>query len=54
MHDESNVPAMQLQLNYTTKTYDEGKSAATYADGKKDISQIMLQLKWRFASTIAN
>jgi hypothetical protein len=54
MHDESNVPAMQLQLNYTTKTYDEGKSAAAYADGKKDISQIMLQLKWRFASTIAN
>lgn len=54
MHDEANVPAMQLQLNYTTKKYDEDKSAAAYADGKKDISQIMLQLKWRFAGTIAN
>lgn len=52
LHDDSANPAMQLQLNYTTKSYDEDESAAAYADGKKDSSQIMMQLKWRFANTI--
>ncbi len=52
LHDESAVPAMQLQLNYTTKAYDEDKSHSDFADGKKDTSQINLQLKWRFANTI--
>lgn len=54
LHDEKNVPAMQLQLNYTMKKYDEDKSAAAYADGAKDSNQLMLQLKWRFAGTISN
>lgn len=52
LHDESAVPAMQLQLNYTTKAYVEDKSHSDFADGKKDTSQINLQLKWRFANTI--
>ncbi len=52
LHDESAVPAMQLQLNYTTKAYDEDKSHSDFSDGKKDTSQINLQLKWRFANTI--
>ncbi len=52
LHDESAVPAMQLQLNYTTKSYDEGSSHSDFADGKKDTSQINLQLKWRFANTL--
>lgn len=52
--DASAVPAMQLQLNYTDKKYDEGKSAPTYADGKGDSNQVMLQLKWKFSSLIAN
>ncbi|MDD2331241.1 MAG: hypothetical protein PHI68_01170 [Candidatus Cloacimonetes bacterium] len=52
LHDESFVPKMQLQLNYTTKQYDEKKSAASFADGVKDTSTLMLQLKWRFSSTI--
>ncbi|HRY84407.1 MAG TPA: hypothetical protein P5533_07215 [Candidatus Cloacimonadota bacterium] len=52
MHDESANPAMQLQLNYTTKSYDEAESAAAYSNGLKDSSQLMLQLKWRFANTI--
>lgn len=52
LHDDSAVPAMQLQLNYTTKSYDEAKSAASYANGKKDSDQVMLQLKWRFANTV--
>lgn len=52
LHDDSAVPAMQLQLNYTTKSYDEAKSAAAFANGKKDSDQLMLQLKWRFANTV--
>lgn len=52
LHDESAVPAMQLQLNYTTKSYDEGSSHSDFTDGKKDTSQINLQLKWRFANTL--
>ncbi len=52
LHDESAVPAMQLQLNYTTKSYDEDESHSEFAAGKKDSSQINLQLKWRFANTL--
>lgn len=52
MHDDSANPAMQLQFNYTTKTYDETKSAAVYANGLKDTSTFMLQFKWRFANTL--
>jgi hypothetical protein len=52
--DESNVPAMQLQLNYSMKKYNEDKSAASYANGAKDSNLLLLQLKWRFASTISN
>ncbi len=52
MPDETDNPAMQLQLNYTTKKYDEDKSHSDYADGKKDSSQINLQLKWKFANTL--
>jgi hypothetical protein len=52
--DASSVPAMQLQLNYTMKKYSEKDSAPSYADGVKDINQLMLQLKWRFSSTISN
>jgi len=54
LHDEAANPNMQLQLNYTTKKYDEAKSHSDFADGKKDTSQINLQLKWRFSSVIAN
>ena len=50
--DETDIPAMQLQLNYTDKKYDEDKSHSDYADGKKDSSQINLQLKWKFANTL--
>jgi hypothetical protein len=53
-HDAANVPAMQLQLNYTMKKYNEDDSAPAYADGAKDSNQLMLQLKWRFSSTISN
>lgn len=52
--DSSNTPQMTAQLNYTTKKYDEKKSHSDFADGKKDSSQIMLQLKWKFANTISN
>ncbi len=52
MHDDSANPAMQLQLNYTSKTYDEEKSAAAYANGLKDVGTLMLQFKWRFTNTI--
>ena len=52
LHDESFVPKMQLQLNYTTKAHDEDKSHSSYADGMKDTSTLMMQLKWRFSSTI--
>jgi len=52
MPDETDNPSMQLQLNYTTKKYDEDKSHSDYADGKKDSSQINLQLKWKFANTL--
>lgn len=52
MHDDSFVPAMQVQFNVTQKTYDEDNSAAGYANQKKDALQAMLQLKWRFSSKI--
>jgi hypothetical protein len=52
MHDDSFVPAMQVQFNVTQKNYDEDESAAGYANGKKDALTAMLQLKWRFSSTI--
>lgn len=52
--DSSNNPQLTLQLNYETKKYDEGKSASSFADGKKDSSQLMMQLKWKFANTISN
>jgi len=54
MHDESDNPAMQVQLNYTNKTYDEAESAPAYAHGLKDTDTLMLQFKWRFATTIKN
>ncbi len=54
LKDATDVAQMQLQLNYTDKKYDEGKSHADFADGKKDSSQLMLQLKWKFANTISN
>lgn len=52
MPDETDTPSMQLQLNYTDKKYDEDKSHSDYANGKKDSSQINLQLKWKFANTL--
>lgn len=52
MHNESAVPAMQLQMNYSNRTYDADESAASYANGLKDYAQLMLQLKWRFSNTI--
>jgi len=52
MHDESANPAMQLQLNYVYKYYDEEESSAQYANKLKDTSTLMLQLKWRFNNTI--
>ena len=52
MPDETDNPSMQLQLNYTTKKYDEDNSHSDYADGQKDSSQINLQLKWKFANTL--
>lgn len=50
--DSSNNPQMTLQLNYSNKKYDEDKSAASFADGKKDVKQIMMQLKWKFSNLI--
>ncbi|PKN72042.1 MAG: hypothetical protein CVU50_09165 [Candidatus Cloacimonetes bacterium HGW-Cloacimonetes-3] len=53
MHDISNVPQMQIQLNYTDKKYSADEVYyADYAKGYKDSSQIMMQLKWRFSNTI--
>jgi len=52
--DKTNTPQMTMQLNYETKKYDEDKSSASFADGKKDSSKLMLQLKWKFANTISN
>lgn len=52
LHDEKASPAMQLQLNYGSRRYDEDESSATYAGGLKDYDQLMLQLKWRFSNTI--
>lgn len=52
VHDASANPRMQLQLNLTNRTYDEDKSAASYANQMKDINQVMLQLKYRFSATI--
>ncbi len=52
LHNESAVPAMQLQLNYSNRTYDEAESDSAYANGLKDYDQLMLQLKWRFSNTI--
>jgi hypothetical protein len=54
MPDNTSTPQMTVQLNYETKKYDEDKSAAYFANGKKDSSQLMLQLKWKFANTISN
>jgi hypothetical protein len=54
LKDATDVPQMQLQLNYTDKKYDEGKSNAVFADGMRDTSQLMLQLKWKYANTISN
>lgn len=53
-HDERNVPAMQLQLNYTMKNHNEDESGTDFADGKKDTNNLWLQLKWRFSSAISN
>ena len=52
MHDASANPRMQLQLNYTNRTYDEDESAAGYANQMEDSNQVMLQLQYRFSSTI--
>jgi hypothetical protein len=52
MHNESAVPAIQLQLTYTNRAYDADESAAGYANGLKDYAQLILQLKWRFSNTI--
>lgn len=52
MHDENMSPKMNLQLNVTSKTYDEDNSAAAYMNGLKDVMQVMMQLKWRFANTL--
>ncbi len=52
LHNDSFVPALQVQLNVTQKTYDADNSAAAYANQKKDALQAMLQLKWRFSSKI--
>ena len=52
MADDSGSPALQAQLNYVRKDYDENASGTDYANGKKDTDTVMLQLKWRFASTI--
>jgi len=52
MHDDSANPAMQLQLNYTLRSYDADESAAAFANKLKDTSTLLLQLKWRFANTL--
>ena len=52
MHNDSYVPAIQLQLNATKKSYDEDESAAAYADELKDSFTIMAQLKWRFSQSL--
>lgn len=52
--DGSDIPQMAVQLNYADRKYDADKSSSDYANGKKDSSQIMLQLKWKFASIITN
>jgi hypothetical protein len=52
MHNESANPAMQFQINYTYKSYDEEESSASYANKLKDSSTLLLQLKWRFNNTI--
>lgn len=54
LHDAANVPAMQLQLDYSMKKYDSDKSAPAYDKKAQDSSSILLQLKWRFSSTITN
>jgi hypothetical protein len=52
MHDEAANPAMQIQLNYTGKSYSEADSAPAYANGLKDTNTLMLQFKWRFSNVI--
>ncbi|HOG26540.1 MAG TPA: hypothetical protein PLT96_01990 [Candidatus Cloacimonas sp.] len=52
MPDETYTPVMQLQLNYIDKNYDEDKSHSDYANGRRDSSQIILQLKWKFANIL--
>lgn len=49
MHNESYVPAFQMQFNVTQKTYDPDESAAAYANKLKDSLTVMAQLKWRFS-----
>ncbi len=51
--DASEVPQMQIQINYSDKKYSADKTHyADYSKGYKDSSQIMMQLKWRFAGII--
>ena len=52
MHDEKESPKMQLQLNLVQKSYDEKESAAGYANGAKDTTTVMMQLKYKFNNTI--
>ncbi len=52
MPDDSGNNAMQLQLNYVKKDYDETVSGTDFANGKKDSDTVTLQFKWRFAATV--
>ncbi|HPV15254.1 MAG TPA: hypothetical protein PL126_06355 [Candidatus Cloacimonadota bacterium] len=52
MHDEKESPKMQLQLNLVQKAYDEDESSSSYAGKKKDTTTVMMQLKYKFSSTI--
>lgn len=52
MHNDSYVPAFQLQFNVTQKTYDPDESAAAYANNLKDSLTVMAQLKWRFSNNL--
>lgn len=52
MPDDTGNTAMQLQLNYERKDYDESVSGSDYTNGKKDTDTVMLQFKWRFAATV--
>ncbi len=52
--DASDIPQLTLQLDYSSRKYDESESASSFAKGMKDSSQIMLQLKWKFSNTLTN